>query len=1136
MIVQKPMNSTFELSSPTNRLVKNHHNGRRVVAVLLLLTLILLQTRPVFAGGELEYSIQVFATQEENSAAAEANRLRTNHQAAYLVKALIPGKGLFYRVRIGRFLTAKAAQTYAEALRGGGLITTFMLTGFEGTKELAYTDALNQSPQNGAVLQANLAVKVGASSRSKTTAINRASAAFPEPAIASARVKPDSTKQGVIANSAAPTMPTSGAANRSQPVPSKASAITITQKESAPRVKLTVHTTSLLTLDEAVSSLTILDSQIVAAELKDGRALSLTGLRQGETVIITFGRGGRRTLVIEVVSRPSKNPADISAEAARRARASRTSGFFNLYYSPSFDGNSSLLRQRFEYTQKLSNHSTLRTSGDWFKFFGGGGETRFSSLSTNFGMDRLTMGISRAASTLDMLDSQLDITPLSLYGYTLRGFHYSSNLAPDVRGLEIFGGLARPSPALFEGSEGYLAGALIPIKTAADFRLRVGAIGVAPHAKGHTGNGGLILQSDARYNPDDKTVLEGEIAYAENQLSWRSNLNLQRGAFAIVGETSRFDSQSPLISIGAQSGGRRANSLSLRWVPNKSFISTVSYNQVAYTPPTFTSRAALNNSSLFVSANFRIFNGSDIGLRFAEQKIETITSANASALELATQTATLTYHSRFNNRWSNLFETRLTTSQETSVGANVERGLSLREEMRRVWTRWTTTAYAHYNFNTPSLTGLVVRNVSLLPPLLRRAYEADPVGFLSANRGLLSSLLAGIELPETRSLGVGLRFQGAFSRHTVSGDVRYDGGQLLAHERRNLFATVSFNTRLDDANSVQFMASRSFLLGQKGSTFFLTASYTHRFGGGLKGFQFTELLGINEGHLQGRVFSDLNGNGQDEAMEPGVAGVKIQLNGNSTALTDAQGRYHFSSLAPGNYTVSMRLTDLGIRQRASTATEQNLSISGKQNLRVNFGITSFGFISGRVFNDLFLTGGQSANQMPGIAGVRLNLTALDSASRGEAQSRVVDAGGAYDFSNLAPGNYQLEVDAATLPPDFRLPKVTSWKIVVEPVKGHYQDIALAAQRAVSGLVFVDKDGDGQFDPQKDEVIENAEVVCGQQTVYTNHSGVYLLRNLPAGKTPILARIPTTGKTSQIHIELQAEPVFLRSRNILIPLH
>lgn len=90
------------------------------------------------------------------------------------------------------------------------------------------------------------------------------------------------------------------------------------------------------------------------------------------------------------------------------------------------------------------------------------------------------------------------------------------------------------------------------------------------------------------------------------------------------------------------------------------------------------------------------------------------------------------------------------------------------------------------------------------------------------------------------------------------------------------------------------------------------------------------------------------------------------------------------------------------------------------------------------------------------------------------------ASGMYQFNDLAPGSYLIELDSESIPPDFLLPKKTSWTVTVESLRGSYLDIALAAQRAVSGTVFTDRDGDGKFDSKVDEPLAGARVVAGRE--------------------------------------------------------
>ena len=58
------------------------------------------------------------------------------------------------------------------------------------------------------------------------------------------------------------------------------------------------------------------------------------------------------------------------------------------------------------------------------------------------------------------------------------------------------------------------------------------------------------------------------------------------------------------------------------------------------------------------------------------------------------------------------------------------------------------------------------------------------------------------------------------------------------------------------------------------------------------------------GSISGEKFNDLNGDGIQEAGEPGLAGVTLVLSpGNTTTTSDATGDFSFTNLGPGTYTV-----------------------------------------------------------------------------------------------------------------------------------------------------------------------------------------------------------------------------------------
>ncbi|HEY2846405.1 MAG TPA: SdrD B-like domain-containing protein, partial [Pyrinomonadaceae bacterium] len=336
------------------------------------------------------------------------------------------------------------------------------------------------------------------------------------------------------------------------------------------------------------------------------------------------------------------------------------------------------------------------------------------------------------------------------------------------------------------------------------------------------------------------------------------------------------------------------------------------------------------------------------------------------------------------------------------------------------------------------------------------------------------------------------------------------------------------------ANSVRVSGTRSFISNASSTPSSVTFSYTHRFGAGSGGgLQFSHLLGLDRGSIQGRAFLDLNGNGKDDADEPGIVGMKVQVDAKHVAVTDGQGRFNFSNIDADEQKVVLVSDDLGTRLRATTPTEQVVYVEAHRTNKIAFGLTNSGSISGRIFSDLSRRDDQRALNAPGISGVTIKVHLADESVKGPVLSQTVDASGEYSFRDLPPGTYKVELDLMSLPADFRLPEQSSWTVTVEPLKGTYLDIPISAERAIAGVVFRDKDNDGQFDPQKDEAIEGARVVAGDVETLTDRNGAYILRNLPAGKIEVRATQPSGGESRLVMIVLGAEPSTHRAINLSI---
>jgi hypothetical protein len=114
-----------------------------------------------------------------------------------------------------------------------------------------------------------------------------------------------------------------------------------------------------------------------------------------------------------------------------------------------------------------------------------------------------------------------------------------------------------------------------------------------------------------------------------------------------------------------------------------------------------------------------------------------------------------------------------------------------------------------------------------------------------------------------------------------------------------------------------------------------------------------------------------------------------------------------------------------------------------------------------------------------------------------------------------------------------MPAQTTWPITVNPLQGVYLDFPVAAQRAVSGTVYIDFDGDGKFSPENDTPVPGAYVRIGQAEAITDNTGSYILRNIVAGKAEIVAGTTRGYESRSIVIDLPASPGILRDVNLAI---
>ena len=177
------------------------------------------------------------------------------------------------------------------------------------------------------------------------------------------------------------------------------------------------------------------------------------------------------------------------------------------------------------------------------------------------------------------------------------------------------------------------------------------------------------------------------------------------------------------------------------------------------------------------------------------------------------------------------------------------------------------------------------------------------------------------------------------------------------------------------------------------------------------------------------AFVDENANGGRMTSEPLLKDVQVALYAAgdtdteiASGATDRKGEITFSNLSPGQYLVRVIMPEnysvgpLGSKvsiyyncikpSESQEAWSDVFTVSeGSQGLAIGAVVT--GSAQGRIWYDADADGRRGANES-GFAGVTVQL--VDSAS-GLTRTAVTDAGGAYSFSKLQPGEYTVKITA-----------------------------------------------------------------------------------------------------------------------------
>ncbi len=269
--------------------------------------------------------------------------------------------------------------------------------------------------------------------------------------------------------------------------------------------------------------------------------------------------------------------------------------------------------------------------------------------------------------------------------------------------------------------------------------------------------------------------------------------------------------------------------------------------------------------------------------------------------------------------------------------------------------------------------------------------------------------------------------------------------------------------------------------------------------------------------INGTVYEDANGNGHQDAGEPGIPSVTVSLDGTSTATTGQYGGYSLSTEVTGVHTVEE--TDLsGYFSTTPNQVQLNVSLGGSYVVDFGDAQTSAGFasINGTVYEDANGNGQQDAGE-PGISGVTVSLDGVSTTSTG--------FNGYYQFITPVAGVHTVvETDLSgyfsTTPNQVQLNVSLGGSYVVD-----FGDAQTSAGFAsINGTVYEDANGNGQQDAGELGIPGVTVSLDGNATTITQQYGTYSFATTSPGlhtvtETDLVTYISTTPNIVQTDVAL-----------------
>jgi hypothetical protein len=564
------------------------------------------------------------------------------------------------------------------------------------------------------------------------------------------------------------------------------------------------------------------------------------------------------------------------------------------------------------------------------------------------------------------------------------------------------------------------------------------------------------------------------------------------------------------------SGGTSARTgAAYRWT--RAITSTISYYRTTSAPVGF-SRLTGGSTSISPGLSLALGNGQNLTLVYTLQKTRMGVAGDNQRIEryqASLQTSV--------RRLMNSFQAEYSVRSERGL-YNGDRELNVREAIL------VPTAFGHLSFGAthyrsdPSILARAQARLSLLDSSYRQLMETDPAAFSTlvlpadVQQMLNDFQPTSTEVFADANMNIG-------SRLTIAPRVSF-GLQKQGASQNSQARNFSYNLNYRATRTIQIQSSLSqvFLLSSTMSrqqTRVLSFGVVKSFSGGPRFL--TPLTA--RGSIVGYVFRDSDVDGIYQTGEPGLPGIRVMLGDGRSTVTDEHGMYMFMRLDRKAYHVSVKLDQFREPIRVTTPTETTVDLKDRPAANVSFGIVNFARVLGMVYNDYRLDGTRQPDAPP-VAGVRLELAGPSGRYPLEA-----DTAGNFEVRDVLPGDYELLLDAGSLPANYE-PVDGPIPVKVLPTRTVVVDVPVRALRSLSGRIVLQRPGEKIPKP-----LAGVRIRVEDQTVVTDNEGRFVFRKLTAGEH-VLTVVPYTDPPKELpapagRFKMPKEPTNVEGVSIVI---